>query len=950
MRSIRSVVLALCAIASLSALAVGKGTDDKGEYWEDEAGVKHYYLFQKTFTGTCWGGAFTYDRTQTETATGSWKHDTIWTFERNASYGSGQNSVGTRNAYGVHFEKACNMNFENFILNLGAYGIHSEVGGHKLAFYNGAGLKRLILKESQTWSGPASDTLTTDAFLIVVNAPYQSHYANNIYADDDVVLTVEGNTFVQMLTYTNNLSNADVVIRSPAIMSIPQHSYGIGRLHGRKLTLDAGSGIYFGRNTEVSYGSKISDSHGYSIGSYPLISPLQIAPTIALTNGATLTARETTTISGGVTIVSTGIMTNRFSGTFKLVDDDTVLRILAGATLDLTAAAFTGTGTFAVEGEGTLLADISPAAGTYGDLSDWLGHIADFEGDCELTVTNGTLVVDRADQIPERCVIVTSGAGAVLLLDATGFDAETQMGGTRNVESQSRLVVTDAEVTGDVVVNNGETLLVYGSGLGANASLTLWGGSTVMFRRTTTISAPIWHTNTVNYKTFDSTITGTVASVMSISPTPGVDGLDGTLRIDSPGVLKLAGSGQLKAFRMNSGNAVVTGDYDVYGGQYFSGGHMTVRDGGHIKIKKQWQYLRLDDNPSSDACLEIADGGTFEKVSGNCYTYIGRSGATHESKLLMTGGTFIHKYDNFHIYAGSVIDIESGLFQTGRRINCTASATFENAKIIIRNGTMRLTGGGAGYIYAMFEGAGHCTVLIDGNATLDVQNQSKMPDTTNETATAQCTWACTEGSRLKVISNSKTVVTLHNFEADGLTLNVNASSAADKQVELRIVDPKDPLAIGFVLPGANGSKVTTSNSVPDLVASYVVPSGVTFNAAAELPTGWYEGFGEVSVSNLTFETGSALAFPFFYDPYAPLAIAGALTLPDAMNYSVAAQGSRTEADAVPVIAPALGVVEADGGGAFTCTGGVRTSAATLSVENGALAFTYKLTGGMFLIR
>ena len=41
MRSIRSVVLALCAIASLSALAVGKGTDDKGEYWEDEAGVKN---------------------------------------------------------------------------------------------------------------------------------------------------------------------------------------------------------------------------------------------------------------------------------------------------------------------------------------------------------------------------------------------------------------------------------------------------------------------------------------------------------------------------------------------------------------------------------------------------------------------------------------------------------------------------------------------------------------------------------------------------------------------------------------------------------------------------------------------------------------------------------------------------------------------------------------------
>ena len=39
-----------------------------------------------------------------------------------------------------------------------------------------------------------------------------------------------------------------------------------------------------------------------------------------------------------------------------------------------------------------------------------------------------------------------------------------------------------------------------------------------------------------------------------------------------------------------------------------------------------------------------------------------------------------------------------------------------------------------------------------------------------------------------------------------------------------------------------------------------------------------------------------------------------------------------------------------GGSSFTCTGGVRPSAATLSVADDALTFTYKLTGGMFLIR
>ena len=69
-----------------------------------------------------------------------------------------------------------------------------------------------------------------------------------------------------------------------------------------------------------------------------------------------------------------------------------------------------------------------------------------------------------------------------------------------------------------------------------------------------------------------------------------------------------------------------------------------------------------------------------------------------------------------------------------------------------------------------------------------------------------------------------------------------------------------------------------------------------------------------------------------------------------MNYSVIQSGQKATVAEVPVIAPALGTVEAEGGSTFTCTGGVRPSAATLSVADDALTFTYKLTGGMFLIR
>ena len=151
-----------------------------------------------------------------------------------------------------------------------------------------------------------------------------------------------------------------------------------------------------------------------------------------------------------------------------------------------------------------------------------------------------------------------------------------------------------------------------------------------------------------------------------------------------------------------------------------------------------------------------------------------------------------------------------------------------------------------------------------------------------------------------------------------------------------------------MLPGKAGSKIVASNAVPALVASYVVPAGQTLDATA-LPSGWYEGFGEVSVSNIIFETGSTFRFPIFGDA-APLAISGQLTLPDAMNYSVVQSGQKATVTEVPVIAPALGTVEAEGGSTFTCTGGVSPSAATLSVADDALAFSYKVTGATITIR
>ena len=949
------------AVLSISAFAVGKGTDSKGEYWEDASGVKHYYLFQRAGSDTRWSfSQNVYSREEARNSSAkvsAWVDGSIFTLEREAIYAFDIAEHGGATMYGIEFETLNKTASPHSLrmesarrITIGEYGVHSVSGNTLQMWYSGTGAK-IHLAASQTWSGPAAESLSSAPFVFVPNYIYNRSYRGYVGAEDDVVLTIEGDIVVPWIVYDHPLTNMDFVIKAPAIVSLPKCSFGAGNLYARKVTIDGGCGIKFGADTSFipisGYDNGVaSGATTYGIGSYPVISPIRVAETIVLTNGATLTALATTTVSGGVTVVSAGTMTNAFSGTFSLTAGDTVLRIPAGSTLDLTGATLMGNENLKVEGSGTLLLDCSvngPSGRLY--LSDVA--LAGFSGD--FVVSGGTLILENANSIPTGKTVTTEGDGALLLVNTTGFNAETQMGGTKALAEPSRLTVTDADVAGEVTVNSGETLLIYGNGLGANASLNIFGNATVMFRRSATISSPLWYTNTLYCKTFDASVTGTVASVITLSATPQSDALVTTLQIDSPGLIDLAGSGQLDTIKMNTGNAAVTGAYKVYGPQEFYSGHMTVRDGGSIKVSKGWQDLRLNYNSSSDVCLEIATGGTYEKVSGDCYTYLGKSGGSYESKLLVTGGSYIHLYDSFTLYSHGVIQVETGTFKTGRRISCHSSATTENAKIILRNGTLCFNGGDAGYVYAMFDGAGRCSALIDGQATMQVLNQTRMPDTTNETELAQCTWTCTEGSRLKMLGiASGCTFSFHNFEADGLVFDTNNGTSTANPVQVRIIDPKDPIGIGFVLPGKTGSKIVASNAVPALAASYVVPAGQTLDATA-LPSDWYEGFGEVSVSNILFETGSTFRFPFFGDA-APLAISGLLTLPDAMNYSVVQTGQKATVTEVPVIVPTLGTVEAEGGTTFTCTGGARPSAATLSVAEDALVFSYKVTGSTFLIR
>ena len=927
--------------------------DDKGEYLFDGEEEKHYLLFQRTYSDDCWGGVYVFDRAKASDseAKGEWSNGHIWTFAEGVAYGKSMRPSRKCDIYGLRFEDAefykdgnglSKMAFEGPTLNIGAGGITCDKEKFKVYFYNSSSEKRLHLVESQTWRGLSGDALTLDGFNVVVNEPYSDKHKNVVSSESDVVWTLEGNMYVNMLTYENDLSQADVVIRHPAIMSIPVHdTHGSGRLKARSLTIEGGAGIYFGVNLDLKFDATMSWKYG--IGSKSLISPEQVAPKITLVQGATLTAKETTAITGGVEIVSAGNVKNSFSGQFRLDDDETVINVDAGSSLDLMEASFCGSGRATIVGEGDIAFRLA-GSGYFDSPLVFNG----FSGSADIVVESGTLVVDSVAELPADVKITTTGNGALLVVDETGFDADSILDGTKNLVEPSRLLVTNRDVQGEVVVNSGETLLVFGNGLGANAQLKIWGGilsgansipiPIVMFYRTATILSQIWSTNTVYVKTFDSSVTGDLAGEWSTD-------MSGTsqMQIDSPGLILLSGGGTLRNIRMNSGRCDVTGKYDVYGTQYFYGGHMKVRDGGHLLIKKTYQYLRLDYNDNKDTCLEILPGGIFEKEVAHCYTYIGRDANT-VSRLLINGGKFIHRNTSFQLKAGGIIDVRDGEFQTQNSIECVSEANADNAQFILRGGTTVFSGS-ANYCPAMFRGEGTCAVVVDGTATLKYINQTKTFDSTNDVPT--CVWKSTEGSRLKLIGNGNAdnFFVMHNFAADGLAFDLNDINAVRKVI---IDSPADPLKIGYVLPGRRGSIIANTNETVCLYADYVAPAGTTMDFSS-FPADWHEGFSPIAVSNLTVDAGADISFDYFVSPYSPLEIAGTLKLPGDMNWYVNAGTARSNVEKSPIVSAAGGVV-VDGQGDWACVGKVRAETADLTVDGQSLAFSYEKPGMVILLR
>ena len=955
----RLVMLSALACAFFSVGSVhAYDSDATGEYVLDASGNKHYLLFQKGFESSTTAPIFCYDRTALSTATsGAWQDGSIWTFEKDTSYGHAMNlsKLTTFNMYGMLFETAAIHNnyiyLGNVTNNIGAFGIKSEAGGFRFMFHKASSQKvRINLAESQTWSGPDSATLAADAFVVAANYPAGAGYNNNIYAADDVVWTLSGNLLVNMLTYENVLTNADVVIKAPAVMAIAKHSsYGSGRLNARSLTLDGGAGVHFGtdKSIDVTAGPVSYNVYG-DLGSIPEISPLQVAQTIILTNGATLLAKESTTVTGGVTIVSAANSVNAVSGPFSFADDETVIRVDEGSTLDLTAARFDSDAAhFSLSGSGTVTFDCA-VNGPGGAFCIPAGSLSEFGG--SLVVTDGVLVLDDVNSIPAGKV-TTQGDGVLFLVDPTGFDADLHMGGTKAC-STPPFFVTDEPLTGEISVGAGEALHVFGNGLGSNASLSLGAGARLVFCRTATVAAPITSSGDVYFETLNSSVTGTVAGVWTADKPAGSSVFHAYLT--APGLIILSGGGsigsnddqnsKLDVLHMRSGEVLVTGSFDAYCSLYLEGGHLTFRDGGEWAMKKSWVSLKLDKNTTGPACLEIGSGGVVSNVNANLTLVLGGTG--YESKMLLSGGYYYHRQDGLTFNDNGVLEIDSGVFRTGRRARCDGTGT--GSRVILRNGMYYLAGTST-YGPCLFDGSGTVNVHIAGMATLRTSGPTFIPDTTNEVP--GCSWTCDAGARLQMVGSSiPTTNVLHNFSADGLVFNLNKSDYSPNSSSYVMIEPvNNPASVGFVLPGNKGcAKVAVTNDDVALNVSYVVPAGETFDVRNTYDS-QYTGFTSATVSNLIFESDSTLAFPFFDVPHSPLSIIGTVALPEAMTGTVVVAGTKANVEPTAIIAADGGVSAPDAGCAWTVSG-VNALRSTFGVAHEGLTFAYRTPSFIVILK
>jgi len=504
--------------------------------------------------------------------------------------------------------------------------------------------------------------------------------------------------------------------------------------------------------------------------------------------------------------------------------------------------------------------------------------------------------------------------------------------------------------TGVVGVGAGETLEIWGDGLGADATLFATNGAAIVFRHAAEVAAELVTSNSVSVTVSDSSVTGLVSGVWTSLATD----LSGQ-RIDffGPGLVRFSGGAELRGstflMRSRSQVEIVQNPFDAFVALYFKDGHLTIRDGGKWQERREWIGLYLNQylEGSGTAVLELGKNGTYWRAN-NSQTIIGQAddSPTKTAKLYINGGYFEAAVtDAVTLNGNGIIEIDNGGYMS---CECAISgASSKPRRVILGDGVWGnevIYGGLVGG--ALFKDGAGLSVEVKGNMLFDIGGTFGNNVVISNVAAGAVDWTFRNGSTCRVRGRSDKLST---FVLRDVTVEPGAcfdlastNPVADVKFDLGGAD----LAMTWVVPAAGASVGRFIGDGGNLMASYRVPAGSVFDAGDY--DGWYEGFnGVAALQDLTFEEGSTLRFPFFGSE-AALAIPGKLTLPAGTNnYQVSRTGAGRAVQGVTVLTADGGIA---GDCTWVCTKGARNERASLVVDGNALKFSYDPPGALIIVR
>ena len=579
-------------------------------------------------------------------------------------------------------------------------------------------------------------------------------------------------------------------------------------------------------------------------------------------------------------------------------------------------------------------------------------------GFSSVKVGSGRLILKDASSIPATTVVETSGSGALALVNATGFDPETRMAGTKNLtDIASDLVITDTARTDAVAVGNGQTLLVYGDGLGEEASVSLAAGATLKFMASATIAGP------VNAAAGTTTIRaaagafGTIAGKFTQSGTTAT-----TINLYSEGLINFIGGGEISngpgssntpAFCVRTGEVQITNKaFSVGCSMDLYSGRLRIADGGSWTPFATYCPVNLNKSQTGDVCLEVGKGGLV-RLGNNCHYYIGSNAqTTYASKLFINGGTVRRDgADHFSLRGCGVVEIDNGgTLATSRLIE--VGSTTGAAKVILGNGAWTGNNEWAGNndytsLFAQESGVGAstCAVSLAGDFTVDISHYTNQ-NIAND-AGGVSNWSVGPGARLHVVGHGANTKKLKfvNFAGEGLALDLNATSNTDVVFD----NVPETVTVGFVLPGKTSSRIQATTTEPDLHVGYVVPNGQTYELGTTAVNLTTTGFNSVTrTDDLTLDAGSTVVIPW-NGAGSPYVLDGSLRLPDetaTVNYKLKRNAPVGKQDGTVI----LNANEIVGNPSWVCVGGAQADRATLAVEGDSLVFGYDPPGVVLIVR